>query len=352
MKIVKSFAEFWNQLNEAGKPGKEPVAKKKPRKNPWWKKFTQYQLSAYPVNIPREQVKIDLKGDIDTHWVLSWPSAKTGRMVYAYTKNRVESQKAKKYDRTSNISEESIERIKTKCHESILSSKTSEEEKEAAAVVCIIANSGLRPGSKKGFEITENRGVVTLSRDNVKINKNKISLNFIGKSYQENNAEIQDGVLANYLSTKMKKKKEFLFDISHMEVSDYYKQVLNMSEFKIKDLRTYIAGSVAKDFFKNDPLAPPPVPDDPSKIKKLVKAKLKRAFEVVSAKLNNSPAMAQKSYVNPGIVDGWLTSIGIQPAFLNESEYEEDEEGEELGDALVWDLPEWWEDDGIELVKI
>ena len=73
------------------------------KEEPWWAEYKKYELSAYPVNIPREDVTIDLTGDIDSKPVMTWHSLKTGKKVYAYNKTRVDAQKAKKYDRIDSL---------------------------------------------------------------------------------------------------------------------------------------------------------------------------------------------------------------------------------------------------------
>lgn len=339
MKYIKLFEAYISE-------------KEKEQKDPWWKKYTKYKLSAYPVNIPKEDVTIDMSGDIDTHPVMTWISPTTGYRVHSYTKARMDAQKEKKYARLENLTDEEVEHIKAKCHDDILSPETDETTKESAAIISIIAQTGLRPGSMGGFLQTKNRGVITLSKDNIKIDGDKITLNFVGKSYQDNTAEIKDGTLAHYLETRTKNDTDFIFDVSNKNVENYYHKTLKMDKFKIKDLRTYTAGKVAREFLENDPASPPPVPTKSSEIKKMVKSKLKRAFEYVSKKLNNTPAMAKNSYVNPAIITDWLDSIGIKPVVISEETEKDEAPIDFIGNAPVYKMPRWWDDDEIELKEV
>lgn len=342
MKHIKLFEAFVTEKET-----------KKEEAEAWWKKYTKYKLSAYPVNIPQKDVTVDFSGDIDSHPVMTWNSPKTGKKVYSYTKVRMDAQKEQKYARLESLSDEEVEHIKAKCHDDIVSHSTDEKTKEAAAVIFIIAQTGLRPGSREGFLKTENRGVITLSKDNIKIHGDKITMNFIGKSYKDNTAEITDGALAHYLENRIKHNKDFIFDISKEIVENYYKNTLNMKKFKIKDLRTYTAGNAARWFLENDPTSPPPIPEKSSDIKKVVKSKLKKAFEYVSKKLNNSPAMAKNSYVNPAIITDWLDELGIKPVIVSEeSEIQNESPKKFIGNAPVYDLPNWWDNDDIELKKV
>lgn len=324
---------------------------------PWWKKYVKYNLTAYPTQVPEDKVSVDLSGDIDTHAVMTWISPKTGRRVYSYTKVFAANQATKKWDRTSKMSADKVNNF-TAITAKVLAGKGDDKIKQAAAINSIIAQTGLRPGSQAGFGETGNRGVLTLAPENVTISGNKISLNFIGKSYQENIAEIVDGPLASYLQNRLKatKGQPFVFDVPRYIVDIFYKKTLKMGNFKIKDLRTHTAGELAKEVLASDTMAPPPMPADPRQIKKLVKAKLAHVFDTVSKKLNNTPAMAKNSYIRPSITEDWLESLGIEQqikssATTYKAPIEEEEELGFIGDAPVYKLPAWWDNDDIELVR-
>lgn len=315
---------------------------------PWWAEYKKYDLHTYPVNIPKEDVTIDLSGDIDTHPVMTWYSPKTGKKVYAYTKARMDAQQNKKYARTSTLSDDELERIKMRTHEDIVSEDTPDSVKDAAAVVSIIAQTGLRPGSREGFMKTQNRGVLTLAKDNISIDGPIIRFDFTGKSYKHNVSEVKDGVLANYLESKIEQADaDFVFDVTKNVVDRYYKQSLGMKNYKIKDLRTYIAGKLAKWFLSEHRVTA----SEPKAIKKEVKNILKETFEYVSNKLNNSPAMAKGSYVNPAIIDEWLDQSGIRTIVMTEETQVPDSPKRFIGDAPMYDMPDWWDDEDIELVK-
>jgi DNA topoisomerase IB len=211
VKYIKNFGEIFE-------------ATAKPEQ--WWKKFTKYKLSAYPVNIPEEDVTVDLSGDIHTHPVLTWNSPATGKKVYAYTKERMDAQRAEKYERVSRLSQEQIDKMKIVCHD-IIVGDSPDLDKQAAAIVSIIAQTGLRPGSKKGFEETHNRGVITLAVENVTIQGSKVKLNFTGKSYADNVAEFEDGAVAHYLETRMKKMRKRIPPMKR-------KMILKMKKTKTK----------------------------------------------------------------------------------------------------------------------
>lgn len=370
------------------RPKKDPNAPK-----PWWHHMTKYKLNAYPVNIPEDQVKVNLSGDINSHAVMQWKSPKTGETVSAYTQEFLKKNAELKWKRLMKIKPKDIQHIHDTANKILSSPKADDKLKQSAAIISIIAHTGLRIGSVTGFGKTGNRGVMTLSSDNISIQGDTIKFNFVGKSYQENEAEIHDMGLAQYLTAKKSEKQNspFLFTVQKGYIDKVYDQYMKMEKFKIKDLRTYVANKVAKDLLYKDPASPPPLPKNPKEIKNVVKEKLKSVFVKVSEVLNNTPSMARTSYIHPKIIHDWLNDIGVKAvtvgyneATLKEvnlrqvhalrSKYDKNYDGkfaltfkedefddmiasqidseDEFDDVDFYPLPEWWDDENIQLVPI
>lgn len=343
------------------RPKKDPNAPK-----PWWSHMTKYKLNAYPVNIPEDQVKVNLDGDINSHAVMQWKSPKTGETVSAYTQEFLKKNAELKWKRLMKIKPKDIQHIHDTANKILSSSKADDKLKQSAAIISIIAHTGLRIGSVTGFGKTGNRGVMTLSSENISISGDTIKFNFVGKSYQENEAEIHDLDLAKYLTAKKLEKQNspFLFTVQKSYIDKVYDQYMKMEKFKIKDLRTYVANKAAKDLLYKDPTSPPPLPKNPKEIKNVVKEKLKGVFEKVAEVLNNTPSMARTSYIHPKIIHDWLTEIGVKAEVVgyNESILKEDEFDDaiaaesniedEFDDVDFYPLPDWWFSDEIQLVPI
>jgi DNA topoisomerase-1 len=332
------------------------IAKK--REPQWYDNFKKYKLNAYPVGIPQDEVKVDETGNIDTHAILTWTDPKSGATKHAYTEKFMKANAALKWKRIKKIKAKDIEDIK-KTATKLLANKNSKIA-ESGAVISIIAQTGLRPGQKKGFEKTGNRGVSTLSPDNVTIDGSKITLSFTGKSYQENKATIDDAELAQYLG-KLKEQRsgeQFLFDVDNRDLEKVYDNTMGMKDFKLKDLRTWFASEIAIEWLETDTSSPPPIPEQDRKIKPAVKAKLKRLFEYVADKLNNTPTMAKTSYVHPAIIDKFLNVLGVEPKVITNEDVENEKQLELEIQPIAADeceeylLPEWWFNEEIELVPI
>ena len=115
----------------------------------------------------------------------------------------------------------------------------------------------------------------------------------------------------------------------------------------------------------------------------MVKEKLNKVFEAVAKVLNNTPSMAKNSYVHPAVITEWLDKLNLTPQFVgykhitleslmyesegevspgsmdslfqSYSEYAEgDVEGLDEEEAMEFDeyeLPDWWDNEDIDLVK-
>lgn len=347
------------------RPKKDPNAPKA-----WWTHLTKYKLNAYPVNIPEDQVKQDFTGDIDSHYVLSWINPKTGKVTRAYTKKFLQKNAAIKWKRVLRVKPKDILHIQETTAKILNNPSADDKLKQAAAIISIISHTGLRVGSVQGFEQTGNRGVSTLSPDNIAVAGANVKFNFIGKSYQDNEASIYDDSLAKYLVVKKVEKKDspLLFDVPKNYIDEVYDKYMKMEKFKIKDLRTYVANKVAKEALYKNPTLPPPLPENQKEIKNVVKNKLKEVFETVSKILNNTPTMARASYIHPQIIHDWLDTIGVKAEFVGYKESTQLKEDEfddiitaassdtssledNFDDVDIYELPEWWDNPDIILVR-
>lgn len=312
------------------------VAKKeeKAKKTFWYTDInSKHKLSKLPVGIPQDQVTVDLTGDVDSKAVMRWKDPKTGKEQRAYTQEFMRKSAAQKYKRVTALPFDVDSRIIKNSHKYLKSIESTKDQSHA--ILAIIAHTGLRPGNRKLYRETGNRAISTLSPDNVIIKGDRVVLNFIGKSYHENNSSFKDAKVAKYLAELKKKNagKEFLFDISTTKVADFIlKKEIGLEGIKLKDLRTLKATKTAVEFLHSKEIPPPPLPIDPKEIKKLVAKKLKMTFEKVSSILNNSPAMAQKSYVPPGVISDWLKELGAEKHALIKAEVEENTDL-----SIVWE---------------
>lgn len=325
----------------------------------------------------------------DTTWICKFPVIlKSGEKGYktAYTAGFMKKSQVKKYRKISKIKESDIEALETKT--SKLLRHKDPVIADSACILKIILKTGLRIGSVDSEDsATGNLGVRTLKKGNVHIEGSKVNLKFLGKSYQENVASIDDEVIAAYLTKKISKKtdNDNLFQASYGQVGHIMKKI-NPKNINPKDLRTYKATKFAKELLADKKFGPPPpLPKDKKQTKKVVKAKLKHAFEKIAEMLNNSPSMARNSYVHPVVIKNFLDNLGLTPRevgykhvtlesrILKEEEINLQEQSmddmfakyanygegvetdditdEDSDDCEEYPLPQWFWDDNFELVE-
>lgn len=359
----KEEKEKDTQTGTKDKKGGKNVPEQDGKESNWFDGLHEkYELNKLPIGVPEKDIEIDLSEK--NNWVMKWVDPKTEKTAYAYPKEFLEKNAQNKWKRISSISSEQIAGIKEKS----LSLLGDKENSDAAAIVAIIAHTGLRPSSRAGFKETQNRGVTTLAKENVKIKGSKVEFEFTGKSYKHNTAEIDNQELADYLTEKIKYKKDgdFVFDVDVNKARDLFKkEISDDKKMKLKDMRTYVATDMAREILYKDDQQPPPLPERIKDAKKLVQDKLKNVFKKVSEQLNNSPAMAKSSYVHPNVIENWLKTIGALDMVikaenendigsldddLKDDDYLDERDyfvGYDVGNLDVdqFPLPDWWEED-------
>lgn len=361
------------------------------------------KLSVLPQTfVKKEEIQFnpDLKklGGPDNTWVVKFPALAadgTKIMKTAHTPGFMKKSQKKNFAKCSKIKESDI--LKLDKNTSKLLKNKDKRVADAACVIKIIADTGLRVGSVNESE-TGNVGVRTLRKEHFTFEGNKVKLKFIGKEYQVNVAEIDNKEVVDYLKKILKDKKpsDNAFESSYGLVTSLLKKI-NPKDINPKNLRTYKATKLARELCADPTIPPPPLKtDNPKEIKKQVKEKLNEVFTRVSLLLNNNPAMARGSYVHPAVITEYLNNLGLKPKdvgykhklidavilhknLLEESEdkkedkklvgmdkfFEDsikeytptkeedesisDEDAEECEEYL---LPDWWDNDEIELVVI
>ncbi len=259
--------------------------------------------------IDPKTIKFNLSGDVDSHAVMTWRDAK-GRLQAAYSNTFKKRNAAKKWERVKKL--EKVHGRAVKSFKKTLARKrgVSQRDQDAAAAMLLIAKTGLRPGGEAHLKSMGTRGIGTLSPENVKIDGDTITLDFVGKAKKQNTATVTDPELAAYLKKRMAApaSKDRLFASHDADLRKTMK-ASGMGDFKPKDFRTRRAGQLASDVFSRFD-DPPPLPENEKKAKALVKKRVQEAAVAVSKSLNNTPAVAKSSYINPAIIQSWLKLVG------------------------------------------
>jgi len=176
----------------------------------------------------------------------------------------------------------------------------------AHAAALLIAQTGLRPGSDKSVNELTHHGATTILAQHVRIEDGVAQLEFVGKEGKTNRSIVHDPVLVSVLqrATEGRAPGERVFPgLSPARVAEVLP-----SGVKVKDLRTIAATRLARELLG---AAKPSLTGNAKVDARHVMGLLKAVSERVSIKLNNTPAMARKSYIHPEVVRGWATEHGL-----------------------------------------
>lgn len=188
--------------------------------------------------------------------------------------------------------------ISTKAQNDMMNKKLSEKQRDAACVIALTSVCAIRHGTTSDGKATAAR---TLQMGDAVVTGTKVKLDFMGKSGQRNVYHIDNANIAKYISERKaqmtaERRRGQLFNIS-ATYSDAYFKSIGGDGFKVKDFRTWHANIEARKVVSSIKRAPKDV--------KSYKAAVKKVAIAVSKKLNNTPAMALKSYIDPAVFAGW-----------------------------------------------
>ena len=226
------------------------------------------------------------KKDNSIDWMKAPPGVKydfygidsKGRRVRLYGKVHADKAASSKFSR--------IERLNKK-YDSIEGSVKKDldvkdvSKRENARATYVILKTGLRPGSDKDTKAdVEASGLTTLNDDEVRVVGSTSRFKFVGKKGVSIDKSVRDPTLARIVKEQKRLKGDELFpNISDSSVRGY---VRKFGAFKTKDFRTLYANKLAKGLVKQG------VPK-------------KQVIEKVAGELQNTPAVASGSYIDPKV---------------------------------------------------
>lgn len=160
------------------------------------------------------------------------------------------------------------------------------------------------PNSKKEPEFVQTYGLTTLLPQHVTVKGRTVYLNFIGKKSVENSFTIT-GNLAKQVKEVLKTVEdgETLFEVTEYELTKFIKRYVGR-RFTPKDFRTMRANMCAWE--KVLETGSRPLPRTKTEYNKEVKG----ICEYVSEKLNNTPGVCKKSYIDG---DLWELYASMRP---------------------------------------
>lgn len=261
-------------------------------------------------------------------WICPWPNGHiqatgvdaAGRRQYLYHPSWREKQDRTKYDRALALAESlpTARRLVT------IDLRRDEPDRERALATAfrMLDTGRLRIGSEQYAAAHGSIGLCTLRGAHARVSGDTVALEFPGKSGQEWSSEITDADLASVvLGLKRRGPRARLLAYRNAgtwhplvpaEINEYVRERTG-GDFTAKDFRT-LHGTVAaaRSLAKQGP--------KPTQRARAVV--IAQAMRDAADELGNTPAIARKSYVDPRLVDHYLTGETIDPRRLDSAESE------------------------------
>lgn len=185
-----------------------------------------------------------------------------------------------------------------------------------AAIVTLLQTTFIRIGNDAYARDNQSYGLTTLRAKNVTLRGDTMTFTFNGKSGQDWNVSIRDGVLAKTVRMCNAAPGHEIFkfvddtgkrhDVNAQHVNAYIAEVCE-GDFTAKDFRTWFGTVLALATLAKE-----------GDVSKASQAEIKRrtlaAVDCVAARLGNTRAVCRKSYIHPAVLENF--SNGTLPGIL------------------------------------
>jgi DNA topoisomerase-1 len=179
-------------------------------------------------------------------------------------------------------------------------------EKVLATTVHLLETTLIRVGNQDYAKQNKSYGLTTLEDRHVSLVGSEIRFKFRGKTGKEWKLKVTDRRVARIIRACQELPGQNLFQyedeegnirsVTSADVNDYLREIAG-SDFTAKDFRTWagtvLAAMALKEFALVD-------------AKAATKANVKRAVEVVAARLGNTTSVCRKCYIHPEVLNCFL----------------------------------------------
>ena len=220
-----------------------------------------------------------------------------GRIQHKYTKEHTLRRNASKKKTLIDVNKK-IKKIKKKIDDDLLKNNFP-KERNIALILKLMNQCHFRIGNKQYEEKYGSIGLTTLQKEHIKINKNKIYIEFIGKKGVENKCLLKDKQLATILKKLYQTNDSYLFsylnenhESRNISVNDV-NQYLDEFEITNKDLRMWNANYLFLKFLHQELKKNTSFVNTKTNKKKLIKL----AVEKTAHYMHNTPTVCKSSYI-------------------------------------------------------
>jgi len=242
-----------------------------------------------------DKVKINLNKNDK---VLAIGVDERGRKQYTYNPNYVQKANDNKYKKLIEFGN-NYECIMKRINKDMISFEDS-KKKQIAMILKMMDECNFRVGNEKYAKENNSFGVCTLENQHIKVGKESVTVDFIGKEGVRNICRVKNKRLIKNLRTRKKLlgKKDRIFsyrsnskyyNVNAPDVNNYLKQFGN---FSAKNFRTWTANTdLIKELLK------------PAKN---LKKHLNESVKVVASKMHHTSGICKKNYINKELMDMYV----------------------------------------------
>ena len=218
------------------------------------------------------------------------------RSQYIYNKTFVAKQNKKKFNHMADFGKD-FSKIDKKINDDLFSVKDS-KEKQIAIILRLIMDCHFRIGNERYSKKYKSYGTTTLENKHIKVKKNEVIIDFIGKKKVRNVCTVKNKKIIKTLKEKKKtlSKNDRIFTyrngnkyhtIKSKDVNLYLKQ---FGKYTAKNFRTWGANiELIKQLLKLNDFS----------TKKILKSNMKTAIKNVAFKLHNTESVCKSNYIDP-----------------------------------------------------
>ena len=173
---------------------------------------------------------------------------------------------------------------------------TNKIDNQIAIILKLIMDCQFRVGNEIYSKKNKSYGTTTLEKKHMKIKKNSIEIDFIGKKNVRNNCTVKNKKVVKTLkqrNKKLKNKIDRLFNVSSSDVNNYLKK---FGEFSSRNFRTWGANiEFISQILKN-------CKQKGSYSKSELKKIMKFCIQKVAHKLHNTTTVCKSNYLDPELL--------------------------------------------------
>ena len=263
-------------------------------------KLVKNCLSGLYIPPAHDDVKINLDTD---NKIRAIGYDKKGRAQYVYNKKFKEKRSKNKFKHMLKFGE-SYKKIIKQINKDLYTEKES-KNKQIASILKIVIECNFRIGNDKYSRENKSYGVTTLENRHIKVGKDNITIDFVGKKGVRNVCKLKNKKLSKNLRTKKrtltKKDRIFTYRVNNkyynVNSSDVNKYLKQFGNFTAKNFGTWSANiEFISEILKYE------IEDKESKKKNILNDVLK----IVADKLHNTASVCKNNYIDPYLIKTFM----------------------------------------------